>query len=442
MNVLSGLRNSFSRSSEALPSADPPKPAVPVQPPIPEQDRASDDPTPADSSDQQGNETPVQNGTAPIELTTSAAATAPASKPSSRRWSLQRFVSPKRHAPAASETERHARRMRAATAAAEHAVPKLSFADRRAHHDALVVRALLVGTSGISPSPAKTSKAAVSKSDVSKTKAALLQPREANKVIAQLRKLPSDDASASHAPIHAVCLQENDADADAKHFHLMRKDPSVKGDAVAQDVSISSRLPSISFAALDSVAETFRGLELVSLVTAPDFGLGQPGDGNGILSGALPTAETIINGAIQITPQLMSLGYATGRAIVPNHTGVYPPTDRMSVLTCAFHLWYIFTVSLQLLTSLASIDWWGLELVMPEPTMSYLDRAQSVSHTMMNFLSALALVNGGVREILPFVRYISQFIEWEFSAIKGQDMGQGVVCAATWYAPKLDSYPP
>jgi hypothetical protein len=50
----------------------------------------------------------------------------------------------------------------------------------------------------------------------------------------------------------------------------------------------------------------------------------------------------------------------------------------------------------------------------------------------MNFLSALSLINNGVREILPFVRYISQFVDFEFSAIKSQDKGQGVVCAATW----------
>jgi hypothetical protein len=51
----------------------------------------------------------------------------------------------------------------------------------------------------------------------------------------------------------------------------------------------------------------------------------------------------------------------------------------------------------------------------------------------MNFLTALALIDSGVREILPFIRYISQYVEFEFNAIKGQDNGKGVVCAATWY---------
>jgi len=50
-------------------------------------------------------------------------------------------------------------------------------------------------------------------------------------------------------------------------------------------------------------------------------------------------------------------------------------------------------------------------------------------------LTVLAAVNEGVREIIPFVRYISQFIEFEFSSIKAQDKGKGVVCAATWIMP-------
>lgn len=57
---------------------------------------------------------------------------------------------------------------------------------------------------------------------------------------------------------------------------------------------------------------------------------------------------------------------------------------------------------------------------------------QSIAGTLVNFLTALSMINNGVREILPFVRYISQFIDFEFNAIKRQNQGQGVVCAATW----------
>jgi hypothetical protein len=50
----------------------------------------------------------------------------------------------------------------------------------------------------------------------------------------------------------------------------------------------------------------------------------------------------------------------------------------------------------------------------------------------MNVLTALSVMNAGVREILPFVRYFSQYIDLEFNAIKAQDRGKGVICAATW----------
>jgi hypothetical protein len=66
------------------------------------------------------------------------------------------------------------------------------------------------------------------------------------------------------------------------------------------------------------------------------------------------------------------------------------------------------------------------------PHESSPQNAQSISGTLVNFLTALSLINNGVREILPFVRYISQFIDFEFKTIKSQDRGKGVVCAATW----------
>jgi hypothetical protein len=78
-----------------------------------------------------------------------------------------------------------------------------------------------------------------------------------------------------------------------------------------------------------------------------------------------------------------------------------------------------------------------LEVVLPSPTLVYLSRTQSISTAVINFLTALSMINEGVREILPFVRYIGQYIEFEFDTIKKQDKGKGVVCAATWYVPLL-----
>lgn len=79
--------------------------------------------------------------------------------------------------------------------------------------------------------------------------------------------------------------------------------------------------------------------------------------------------------------------------------------------------------------------WWGLELCIPEPSMKNLANGNSITHTVMNLLTALSLINGGVAEVLPFIRYISQFVDFEWSSIKAQDKGKGVVCAATWIMP-------
>ena len=73
---------------------------------------------------------------------------------------------------------------------------------------------------------------------------------------------------------------------------------------------------------VDKVAALFNDMHIIDLVNAPDFvGLGQPGDGPGMLSGALPTAEIVIEGVERITPELMALGFATGKAILPEHSG-------------------------------------------------------------------------------------------------------------------------
>ncbi|KDQ57618.1 hypothetical protein JAAARDRAFT_105292, partial [Jaapia argillacea MUCL 33604] len=294
-----------------------------------------------------------------------------------------------------------------------------SSSDKRAKESALIVRSLIIGPSSISPTSPKVAKAAVTKPQIGKVKAQLLEPKSANKVIAQLRQLPvsdgeygsdSKDVSIHTTPIHAVCLPFTESEVQS-HFDCCLLEPSQPGapEPLAGTAGVST-------ATITALASLFEGLHLVNLLTAPDLGLGHAvgSQEEGILSGALPTPETVIKGITQITPQLMSLGYATGKIVAPSHTGeFYPPTDRMSVLTY----------------------WWGLEVVMPPPTLSYLGDAASISHNVINVLTALAMVDNGVREIMPFVRYISQYIDFEWGYIKGQDQGKGVVCAATWIMP-------
>ncbi|OBZ68027.1 hypothetical protein A0H81_11991 [Grifola frondosa] len=274
----------------------------------------------------------------------------------------------------------------------------------------------------------------VSPRNLQNVKSQLLQPRTANKVIAQLRTLPCSDtpvpastspdgaplASLPKGPIHAVCLPYTDAEAHDQHFSLLAtlidegpEHPATTRRNVAVQSKTASGVFSVTATSVEQIGAVLSKMHIVSLITAPDLGIGQPGSGPGLLSGAVPTAKTVINGIEQITPQLMALGYATGKAVLPDHAGIYPPTDRMSVITY----------------------WWGLEVVMPEPSIEYLSNVPSVTHAVINFLTAVSMVNYGVREILPFVRYISQFIDMEFNSIKAQDEGKGVVCAATWIMP-------
>ncbi|KIK67443.1 hypothetical protein GYMLUDRAFT_37565 [Collybiopsis luxurians FD-317 M1] len=276
-----------------------------------------------------------------------------------------------------------------------------SNSDKRAQHSADDIRRLIVGPTFASP---KVSPVVAKPQMSDKLKSQLMKPKSANKIISHLRQLSPDPGNTQpNGPIHAVCLSRTEDEMHEQHFSKLV--------APEQDNAVSFSI--MNNAPVEALTSMLNEMHVVDLVKSPDFGIGQPGDGDGILAGAIPTAETVINGIEQITPQLMALGYATGRAILPDHTGIHPPTDRMSVLTY----------------------WWGFEIVFPPPTMVYLANAQSISGQVVNFLSALALVNNGVREILPFVRYISQFIDFEFKNIQAQNRGKGVVCAATWLVP-------
>lgn len=191
-------------------------------------------------------------------------------------------------------------------------------------------------------------------------KSELLQPKTANRIIAELRKLPGDGSNLSKdsdnarsaacaVPIHAVCLGHADAMADELYFSKFAADATPNRN---RDIASALQLDTAS---IDKFAQWLDEIHVVDLITAPNLGLGQPGDGAGILAGAVPTAETVIKGIEQITPQLMALGFAAGKAILPDHegmyphpcrrdyfrhsgsfsyTGIFPPTDRISVLTC------------------------------------------------------------------------------------------------------------
>ena len=84
---------------------------------------------------------------------------------------------------------------------------------------------------------------------------------------------------------------------------------------------------------------------------------------------------------------------------------------------------------------LRTTDWWGLEICLPPPTIDLLEAVECPGSTLLNLLTAISVLNEGVREILPFIRYIAQFVQTEWSMIKRADEGKGVVCTATWLLP-------
>ncbi|CEH15744.1 hypothetical protein CBOM_04963 [Ceraceosorus bombacis] len=144
----------------------------------------------------------------------------------------------------------------------------------------------------------------------------------------------------------------------------------------------------------------------------------------GLLSGVSPVSlllspgPTAINAAGRASGAFDALGAMTAAAVRADAGGidamgqVRPPLDRCAIF----------------------VHWWGFEITMPPPTMNYLSTAHSISGAFLSFLQTM-VVSGGVPELLPFVKYISQFVEMEFSAIKSQNRGDGVIVAATFLMP-------
>ena len=180
----------------------------------------------------------------------------------------------------------------------------------------------------------------------------LLTPKQANKVIAKLRTIdPAEespnlpphkypqlqhmDTNRGERPIHAVCLDCTDEEADECHFSKLATTTEVElRNSRKRPTPARSYETSFASADITTIVPVLRSMKLVTLVTAPDLGFGQPPDSPGLLAGSVPSARAFSEGLQEMTGQLMALGFATSKVVFPNHTGVYPPTDRMSILTC------------------------------------------------------------------------------------------------------------
>jgi len=220
---------------------------------------------------------------------------------------------PVEHKPALSTVNDDKKREKATEAAQKHAM-KESKSNKRAKQTALIVRSLIVGPTSAEPKMTAT----VAKPELNKIKSQLLEPKKANKLITQLRQLPARDepsgnVSYSNGPIHAVCLAHSDAEEEALHFAKVASN----GDASSL-LTLSGALS----ASVDKLTEMYKQMHVIDLVKSPDLGLGQPSTANGLLAGAVPTAGAIVQGFEQITPELLALGYATGKVVLPDHTGM------------------------------------------------------------------------------------------------------------------------
>ncbi|KAF9098530.1 hypothetical protein BGX27_000787 [Mortierella sp. AM989] len=76
--------------------------------------------------------------------------------------------------------------------------------------------------------------------------------------------------------------------------------------------------------------------------------------------------------------------------------------------------------------------WWGYEIFIPQEALSRIASAQDVSSAFLGFLGSVGLV---VPAIVPFLGYIAAYVGLEFTLIKAQNEGKGVILASTWLVP-------
>ncbi|GAA5867140.1 hypothetical protein JCM3774_004407 [Rhodotorula dairenensis] len=150
-----------------------------------------------------------------------------------------------------------------------------------------------------------------------------------------------------------------------------------------------------------------------------------PPDEPAILTRAPPSGPSRTGGASGAEADLqavISLGAAAPGSATFVRVSAVPQAAREDPLA----------VSVESVTVL--VYWWGYELALPPRALATLERARSVQQTFFWFLQGFILA-GGAPELAPFVRYISSFLDLEWSAIKAQNKGNGVVLGATWLVP-------
>ena len=273
--------------------------------------------------------------------------------------------------------------------------------DRQAQQSAQVVCAIVKG------------KPAAGVQGVEKVKRDLLKPERARRIVGELKQLEADKP-------RGVCLQCTDEDAMA-----LGSSPS---SVVRETVAMIGPVP---LPKSPSAASRFR-LTMLS-----------PGD--------------VLAGAVQASGALTALADVTTALIAgtAGHDGsIIPPQDRMSVYICTSALSAVglrsrskptvLSLHEQQLTPLrhlglrdraaAGLDRHARPRAQRLVLALWLPERASSIHSM-RLISQALLLAGGAPELQPFVRYISAYLDLEWTAIRTQNKGQGVVVAATWLIP-------
>ena len=224
-------------------------------------------------------------------------------------------------------------------------------------------------------------------------------------------------------PVKAVCLDCCEREAHIRHTDSQNQDESSATDesaisgggliagVAAGAAAIGAGIFAGSKAATKPARNMTRSLSTSRLPTLAD---GQALVGSTPVQLVVSPASTVLGAGAQMSGTFDALAGISGAAVraTTDMSAVHPPLDRMAIF----------------------VHWWGFELTLPKPTMQYLSTAHSIGGAFLSFLQTM-VVSGGVPELLPFIRYISMYMDVEFKAIQAQDRGNGVCVAATWFMP-------
>ncbi|KAF9956915.1 hypothetical protein BGZ70_009706 [Mortierella alpina] len=80
----------------------------------------------------------------------------------------------------------------------------------------------------------------------------------------------------------------------------------------------------------------------------------------------------------------------------------------------------------------AASYWWGFEIYVPHQCMAKLSRATNTSQIFFGFLGGALSGVPGLAALVPLSKIISAYVGLQWALIQAQDLGKGVILAATW----------